>query len=160
MSRKTRGVLNLVPIPQTVKLIPGTTVLRAGPVIEPRHPGDPRERLAAEMIRERLGGTTKKRGGLKVRIGSLATFGKEQNWLDEDQVEFLRNAESDQAYVLQVNRRGITIVGKTSLGALYGTQTLLQLVERKGEGRSVKNLEIRDFPAVENRYIAIAMSWY
>jgi hypothetical protein len=160
MPGKSRGPINLVPYPQEVKVLPGTTLLDSSSIVEVPPLASLEEKLAAEEIKKSLQGASHPGKALKIKVGSLATLGTKQAWLSAEQTRFLRQATSDQAYVLTVGEGGITIVGKTPPGALHGTQTLLQLRQRRREGYAIRNLEIRDFPSVENRFVAIAMSWY
>jgi hypothetical protein len=147
-----------VPYPQSVRRTPGRTTITASAAVElPTRP-DARERLAAEMVRKRLEGVATG-ASAAVRIASFPSVASKGTLLDEGARRFLETA-GDEAYVLRVGRGGVVVVGKTSLGTLYGVQTLLQLLERRDDHFSVQNLEVQDFPAVRDRYIAIAMSWY
>ncbi len=151
--------VQLVPYPREVKRAPGRTVLTASATIELSPRPDARLKLASEMVRRKLDGAGDGPSA-GVRLASLSALGSKSAWLDERLRRFLEGADDDGAYVLSVGGGGAVVVGRTSLGALYGAQTLLQLMERKDADYSLQNLEVRDFPAVKDRYLAIAMSWY
>ena len=127
MSGKTRRPIDVVPYPQKVEMHRGETLFgRSSDVELPAKP-DRKESLGARMIGSQLGGGE---GDARVRVGSLATLEKGQSWIKREQRAFLAKADSDQAYVLTINRAGATIVGKGPQGALYGVQTFLQLLGR------------------------------
>lgn len=149
---------DLVPHPRKLRLLPGITVIGRDSVFElPLRP-DAKERLAIRMVKSTTR-NDREGQGVRVRIASLPTLGR-KSWLSDGQRRFLESVKSGQAYVLAVGDGNVTVVGKGPIGALYGAQTLLQLLEGAEAPRQLRNMEIRDFPAVEERYLAIPMTWY
>lgn len=66
---------------------------------------------------------------------------------------------SDQGYILCVAADRITVAGVTSVGVLYGAQTLLQIIEREGGEVSVPECTIIDWPDRRYRGIFAESRW-
>ncbi len=58
-----------------------------------------------------------------------------------------------QGYELSVDKNEITITSAGEDGLFYGTQTLLQLIQKDGPGYKVKGLKITDWPDIKGRAI-------
>lgn len=157
---KVREELDLVPYPKHLRLLREKVVFTSAPKIELSPRAEGREKLSAQLVLGALGQSENGKEEKVLRIGSLTTLGRANVWLTPRQHSSLLEMKSEQGYILIVGRSGITIVGKSPLGALYGAQTLLQLVERDKSGSVVPLVEIRDYPAVECRVLAPAISWY
>ena len=123
---------------------------------------DSKEKLAVECIAKLLGRLPDvKREGAKIeiRVGSMSTLEDVSSWLTEQETGRLKDV-SDQGYLLKVGKKGVTLVGKTPIGTLYGAQTLVQLLNRNGKGYTIPCLKVLDYPSVEKRFLAPAMAWY
>ena len=60
-----------------------------------------------------------------------------------------------EGYALSVSKKGVRVVGSDRRGALYGVQTLLELMESR-EGRvTLREAQVRDWPHVPMRYVHI-----
>ena len=55
------------------------------------------------------------------------------------------------AYVLTVNKKGVTITGRDARGVFYGIQTLSQLLENPSMASSLPELTINDYPTLPKR---------
>jgi len=58
-----------------------------------------------------------------------------------------------EGYQLSVSSGQILINAISSAGLFYGTQTLLQLIQKENEGYKVPGLEITDWPAIKERAV-------
>lgn len=110
------------------------------------------ERHSASLIEDALTAGT----GLEVVIGAPATNDR----IKQAQLAGLEDvANRDQGYVLSVDRDCITIAAHTETGVFYGTQTLLQMIEREGESRSIPCGTIVDWPDRKYRGIFVESRW-
>ena len=66
--------------------------------------------------------------------------------------------QSREAYTLKVTANGAEIRASSSAGLFYGVQTLLELVEGRGAGAIIPEVEIRDWPSLPYRGIMVDMS--
>ena len=57
----------------------------------------------------------------------------------------------EEEYLLEVNKKYVAILGKSSRGLFYGLQTLLQIMIKEGNKTIVPCLRIHDFPALAIR---------
>ncbi|MDE6369278.1 MAG: beta-N-acetylglucosaminidase domain-containing protein, partial [Muribaculaceae bacterium] len=55
------------------------------------------------------------------------------------------------AYVLTVDKNGVTIIGRDARGVFYGIQTLRQLLENPGMDKALPELTINDYPTLPKR---------
>ncbi|MDE5554264.1 MAG: beta-N-acetylglucosaminidase domain-containing protein, partial [Muribaculaceae bacterium] len=55
------------------------------------------------------------------------------------------------AYVLTVDKNGVTIIGRDARGVFYGIQTLRQLLENPGMEKALPELTINDYPTLPKR---------
>ncbi len=60
-------------------------------------------------------------------------------------------ALGDQGYQIQVNNEAVIINSNSTQGLFYGTQTLLQLIQKKRKGVEISGMEINDWPDVNQR---------
>lgn len=58
-----------------------------------------------------------------------------------------------QGYKISVNKKQIVISASGEEGLFYGTQTLLQLIQKNGNGYKVAGLKITDWPAIKERAV-------
>jgi len=94
-------------------------------------------------------------------MGSVSTLKDLDRWLTEEEIRRLKSV-GDQGYLLKAERKAITIVGNAPIGALYGAQTFLQLLRFRPDrkGFTFPCLRILDYPLIEKRFLAPAMTWY
>jgi len=64
-------------------------------------------------------------------------------------------ALGDEGYILSVSQNAAVVAANTDKGALYGFQSLRQLLQKDGERVSLPNIIIRDKPAVSFRGIRL-----
>ena len=149
--------LQLLPYPQSVEHLQGTLTL--GSLQAETLDASRVHRLAQECLQRVL---PKTGPPLRVRLASVAEDGTagwipaaEHSWLTAD-------ATSTEAYVLLIDSRGATIVGKSLQGMLYGAQTLVQLARQAGRTGShvVPCMRIRDWPDLHWRCLSPSMTWY
>lgn len=55
------------------------------------------------------------------------------------------------AYILTVDKKGVTIIGRDARGVFYGVQTLCQLLENPGMDKALPELTINDYPTLPKR---------
>ncbi len=58
-----------------------------------------------------------------------------------------------QGYQLSVNKNGVVISAPSEEGLFYGTQTLLQLIEKNESGYKIRGLKIIDWPDIPERVV-------
>lgn len=151
------GFLQLLPYPQSIAPHPGML-----PLGFPRFGYDhesPTILLVIDCLLHRLPrGSTH----LPVRLGSVAE-GYRPDWISQEDSEFLHNPKtSSEASVVSITRDGVTVVGKSKWGMLYGVQTVCQLVTDAIEhGQpAIPCLSIRDWPDLQWRCLAPTLTWY
>jgi hypothetical protein len=152
----------LVPYPQEIEVLTGRLSIVSSPAFVSPRTADAKEKLAVESIEELLGqlpDQEREAAKTEIRVGSISTLEDASRWLTEQEIGRLRDV-GEQGYLLKVGREGVTIVGKTPIGTLYGAQTLVQLLRRRGKGYTVPHLRVLDYPSVEKRFLAPAMAWY
>ena len=115
--------------------------------------------MAKDSLRRFLGNRGR---SIPVRLGSVEE-GYDKSWIGLDENEFLlsRNT-SDEASILHIRPREITVVGNGKWGMLYGVQTVNQLIieaRRKGEN-SIPCMTIRDWPDMRWRCLSPTLTWY
>lgn len=150
--------VKLLPYPQSLQQHDGKLPL--GPArCTTEGASSPTEQVAMDSLNRFL---PRQGEPIAVRLGSLEeSFVTE--WLDTDERAFLaKETTSPEAYVLTVRPDGITVVGKGKWGMLHGVQTINQLVlETTREKRSALGcLTVRDWPDMEWRCLAPALTWY
>jgi len=156
--------LYLVPYPQEMETLAGKLLITSHPVFMAPTIADAKERIALASIEEALGDLPKRdKNGAKIeiRVGSMSTLKDVSQWLTEQEVLRLKDV-SEQGYLLKADRMAVTVVGKTPIGALYGAQTLLQLLRlhQGRKGYTVPCLRILDYPSIHKRFLAPVMTWY
>ena len=117
----------LVPYPQEIEVLAGSLSILSDPAFVSQRTLDAKEKVAVECIAERLGQLPdmKQEGAkIEIRVGSISTLEDARSWLSEQETSRLKDI-SDQGYLLKVGKKGVTLVGKTPIGTLYGAQTLV-----------------------------------
>lgn len=86
-------------------------------------------------------------------FASLTAKGAKLNIDFGKKISFQNNVKAvSGAYVLRINKKGITIVGYDERGAFYGVQTLRQLMESPAaKDKQLPYGEINDYPDLPNR---------
>jgi hypothetical protein len=157
------SIVRLLPYPQQVKSISGKLLISSRPILVATIT-DIKEKLAVASIEETLALLPDRHGDkekIEIRVASASAMTAIGQWLTKREISKLVNV-GDQGYLLKVDGRAITLVGKTPIGTLYGAQTLIQLFRHsKGEKSfTVPYLRILDYPSVEKRFLAPSMAWY
>ncbi len=143
--------LRLIPYPRQVDRQTGsfpvtgmTTV-----VLSPKHAKD--DRVAAEMLADEIELATGKKARIVTSatapVGSIRLGRLDDAALKDDAF----HADTDEAYLLHVDKSRIVVAGKGDSGTFYGVQTLRQLITPDGEKAAVPALTIKDWPAMEWR---------
>lgn len=99
---------------------------------------------------------------IPARLGSVEEH-YDRSWLRDEENHFLGLPEtSPEASIVKITTDGITVVGKSRWGTLYGAQTINQLMlQAAREGRqSLPCLSIRDWPDMRWRCLAPTLTWY
>ena len=150
--------LRLLPYPQNVERLGGS--LAVGPA---NYVTGSTQSSAVEIAKQSLNSYLPKTGKKTlIRLGSIEA-GYDKSWLTAAQKTFLSKKEtSEEAYVLTITSKGITIVGKGKIGMLYGVQTINQLLldADRRPCRRVPCLSIRDWPDLKWRCLSPTMTWY
>ncbi len=138
-----RAGVALIPMPQEVKLRTdyGPCRVRAGMEVSGTDPAT--RGIAQRVLQERLGVKTvsvQNGGGVHLRRMNSA-----------DPL----STRSPQAYFIRVDKGGILVESRAPEGFFYGVQTLCQLAGTDG---TCPGIEIRDWPAIENRLVMVAVS--
>lgn len=97
-----------------------------------------------------------------MNLGSIQD-GYEREWLSASDAQWLAaNETSSEAAVISITKEGVTVVGKGSVGLLYGAQTINQLlIEACREGKNeLPCLQIRDWPDLKWRCLTPQLTWY
>ncbi|MFQ6099089.1 MAG: beta-N-acetylhexosaminidase, partial [Armatimonadota bacterium] len=141
-----RNDLALVPMPQQVRLRDGAFRISPDTRIGPAE-GPMRESAQAvqRAIADRLGLTLETFPTAVRRAISLAS----------PQSSAGATWPGDQAYRLVVRRDGIRMEATSPRGFFYAAQTLCQLADEK---LRVRAAVVRDWPAIENRLVMVAVS--
>ena len=66
--------------------------------------------------------------------------------------------DSRESYAIQVTSESVTASARSTAGLYYAVQTLVQLVEGRGEQTALPVVEIKDWPALAYRGIMVDMS--
>jgi hypothetical protein len=141
--------LRLIPQPREVKS-EGSVALRNG--ISVVRPANAADRLAADDLID----------ALKARqIAVSASTGTRISFLRSETAaakSLLRQHSSgmdagmrEEGYVIVPDGRGLVVIGSTTPGIFYGTQTVKQLVVGSGSSARLDRATIRDWPAMRYR---------
>ena len=144
LSATAQNILNIVPIPATVKINKGSFSFSPSTVIVIKNGVDD---YPADLFNNYL----KTKFGFKLKkVKSAPT-----NYIQLTTVQTLVPGK-EGAYSLNINSKSITIYGQTASGTFYGLQTLMQLLpaEAKKSFKPVYNIaavEINDEPRFKYR---------
>jgi len=139
-----RGVLGLMPVPETVKAMPGCFRVDENLAIASQGPASPRAFRAAARFMSRLSGRT----GLFLKqdyLADQAVSSKSGIVCRYRSVGQLRPNENE-SYSLDVKSEGVSLTAETDLGILRGLETLLQLLVADQAGYAFPCVEIQDKP--------------
>jgi N-acetyl-beta-hexosaminidase len=143
--------LRLIPYPRQVERHAGAfTVSKATTIVlDPRHAKA--DRLAAEMLVSEI----QSAAGIKPRILIAASAPSGAIRLTRLNDPALKDAsfptDTDEAYLLRADSRGIVVAGKADSGTFYGVQTLRQLLLPVGKKAEVPAVTIKDWPTMQWR---------
>ncbi|MGD0128836.1 MAG: beta-N-acetylhexosaminidase [Terriglobia bacterium] len=153
------GHTALLPQPQEIHYGAARLAVRGLPVYLPE-PASVEDRFAAEQLAKALSniaGTS-----VAVQVGEPHPHGitlHRTGGLDPLPVPGESvGPQSREAYTLNVRASGAEIRARSSAGLFYGVQTLLELVEGRGAGAIIPEVEIHDWPSLPYRGIMIDMS--
>jgi hexosaminidase len=134
--------LNLVPMPASMQV--GTGSLRVDSSFSVALPGhtEPRLGRAAERFLKQLARQTALPLSLKPAKTAQATLVVRTDHASKE----IQEVGEDESYVLEVSAAGAKLTAPTSLGALHGLQTFLQLVDVSNNGFAAPAVTIQDKP--------------
>jgi hexosaminidase len=126
--------ITVLPYPASVTSQPGSYRLDGSPLVVFADPADEGLLAAADRFRD----LARRTGGLPTRSGASASTG----------IAFVRDAtlKGDEAYILDVTPRSITVRANTDAGLYYGAETLWQLVASAKDG-GIAAVHIEDRPS-------------
>ena len=136
--------INVIPSPQEVKLGGDDFVFGDNPVIAVDKDASQGDKFAAEELARDI----EQEWGVKVSVGKSAGGGT---------IILTRKGApekiGEQGYRLSVKPGKITIEANGEAGLFYGTQTLLQIIQKGDSGLYVKGMEITDWPDIPMRAV-------
>ena len=136
--------INVIPSPQEVKLGGGDFLLRANPVIVVDKDASQADKFTAEELARDI----EQEWGIKVSVGKSSDGGT---------ITLTRKGAPDkigeQGYRLTVKPGKVTIQANGEAGLFYGTQTLLQIIQKGDSGPYIKGMEITDWPDIPLRAV-------
>ena len=112
------------------------------------------DRFAAEDLSARLreqGIATRDAATASLRVSLLRSTSPAGSRFLASQRLTIDSAMRDEGYVLVVRAGRATVVGATPAAVFYGVQTLKQLIEGRGASAYVREVRIRDWPAMRYR---------
>ncbi len=136
--------INLIPYPQQVELGGDNFMLGGKLVIVVDNNASEADRFAAEELARGI----EKEWDVKVSVGK-SPAAKSIILTRKGGAEKL----GDQGYDLSVTSDKVTIEANGEAGLFYGTQTLLQVIQKGDSGAYVKGMEITDWPDIEQRAV-------
>ena len=155
----SQPTLNLMPVPAKLELQEGK--LRLEKSFSLNISGDPHARIygAANRFMRRLDS----RSGMFFRQGIITPESVEKEGVLQITVNTPGQVKlgEDESYQLRIDANGISIDAETDIGALYGLETLLQLLDADEEGYFFPHIEIDDQPRFGWRglMIDVARHW-
>jgi hexosaminidase len=150
-----QNTLPLMPMPASVQRVPGQFIIDSSFTIAVTGVRDPRLLRAAERF---LAGLRRQTGmfplSMNVSDGSAGALVVHADRAGKD----VQELGEDESYSLKVNPSGIALNAPTSLGAMHGLQTLLQLVATTPAGFAFPAVTINDAPRFPWRGLMIDVS--
>ena len=149
------------PIPQEMKLGRGRVPVEDLVVVLPRRASEEDAypaRLFAEVVADHHLITVPvvkgraPRGKVPVLIGRA---GLKSTSTAAKRLRVTRRDPGPEGYALSATRKRIEVVGSDYRGALYGVQTLLELIESRDGKVRLREAEVRDWPHVPMRFVHI-----
>jgi len=125
----------------------------SGLTIEVQPQAAPQDRFAATTLEDGIANQT----GVKLPIATTGEHGMAITLDRTGSVDALPapgetpGPESREAYALSITPKGVKITGRSSASVFYGVQTLLQMIEGRGESAYLPEVEIRDWPTTAYR---------
>ncbi|MHC4739599.1 MAG: glycoside hydrolase family 20 zincin-like fold domain-containing protein, partial [Planctomycetota bacterium] len=136
--------INLIPYPQQVELGGDNFMLGGKLVIVIDKNASEADKFAAKELARGI----EKEWDVKVSVGK-SSAAKSIVLTRKGAAEKL----GDQGYDLSVASDKVTIKANGEAGLFYGTQTLLQVIQKGYHGAYVKGMEITDWPDIEQRAV-------
>jgi hypothetical protein len=136
--------IDIIPYPKQVQLKDGEFQLPKNAVIVIDKNASEEDRFAADELAKGL----KEKFGLQTTVSSNAV---------SNAILLTRKGadkkNGPEAYALKVGSSGVVIRANSGAGIFYGTQSLLQLIQKSNENVSVKGMEITDWPDTKVRAV-------
>ncbi|HET8637852.1 MAG TPA: beta-N-acetylhexosaminidase, partial [Acidobacteriaceae bacterium] len=142
----------LLPEPQSVEYGAGSIAIQ-GLVINVGPQPTAEDQFAANELARGL----EQKTGIRLRVSEAAAPGRSILLKRTGAVDALPvpgekpGPDSREAYQLTVSSHGIQITGRSSAAVFYGVQTLLQLVEGRGDAAEFPVVTIHDWPSLAYR---------
>lgn len=153
----------LIPYPQKVTGVAGSLRISSQPNVEVELGAEPAVRIGQQQLEAFFARISFSRKpaprAVRIRIGTVGDSTRRPPWLTAQELDAARGLHV-QGYLLRIGQSEIRVVGRTGLGALYGVQTLLQLLSQARPTLVLPRLEIEDYPEVPERFLAIQLAWY
>ena len=142
-AQETRPV-RLMPWPSNLKAQPGGELIIQTSFSVGLHNGDPRLRKAAEIF---LNDLRRHTGSLPLDFSITNQPAQAQLRIDSQHAsKEVQELGEDESYNLEVTSSGAELSAPTTLGAMRGLQTFLQLIEITPQGFAVPAIVIEDQP--------------
>ena len=159
------AVINVIPQPRDVKVHPGHIRLDGKSVVVLPENVSESELLCSTQIQEK----TEKISGIKIPV-SISNKEQERKGIEillgiPEKTPLLQKELSkrnlsltpelgDEGYLLNIDDKAILIAAPTEKGVFYGTQSLLQLMEKNRKRVQLPKVTIRDYPLFKIRGIS------
>jgi hexosaminidase len=134
--------INLMPMPASFQLGTGQLIISQSFSIALTGQKEPRLELAAKNFLQALS----RQAGMPLTNRPENSAGATLVIRVEHQTKKVQELGEDESYALEVKPSGAQLSAPTSLGALHGLQTLLQLVHTSSDGFAVPAISIQDKP--------------
>ena len=150
--------LRLIPYPQDITRAEGEFVITANTriVLSPKHAKE--DRIAAEMLADEIELATAKKARIVAAAAAPAGSIRLARMGDSAVRKLALQSDSNEAYVVSVDSRHITVAGNGTAGTFYGVQTLRQLIMPRANKAVVPALTIKDWPTMQWRGVHYDMS--
>jgi hypothetical protein len=150
---------NVLPTPQIVKSGAASAEFpKSQPItIVIGNASDRQAGIAADLLTRELKGFRIERSTVRPQSGSVivlwncATQGMPASASASDRELLRAETHFGQSYLLETGAHEVRIAGSTGIGLLYGTATLVQLLQPTASGVQVPGTVIQDFPSFRYR---------
>jgi hypothetical protein len=138
----------LTPEPQRIQYGEGALQLR-GLSIGFAQPPTPDDRLAGEALARILQAAAG--GAFPLREGPASILLERTAPPEADNWDETPGPQSQEAYTLLIDAKGLRLRSRTSRGLFYGVQTIRQLLQGEGAGAALPAADIEDWPSLRMR---------